>query len=285
MAGTFVAWGHQGLRMHSANGRDWSKPIFEKKNYVFNSGLYGDGRFVLLAKYGKKAAFFGSENGSDWENLSEQEPDARILDLAYGNGRYVAIGGDMNGGKSTAMISKDAKKWEVKQYGDKNLLMQITHGQRFVAVGYKGRVAVSDDGQTWQESEPLPELDTFISIQAGNGVYVGGGLHGLRMTSQDGIKWEHRVVAEEGQHINSVLWTGEQFVCVGLGVTFFSSDGKTWTSQPNENPPLQATYGNGLFVGSRWKGRILVSQDAIHWEEVLRAPDHITGVCFGEPSG
>jgi len=279
--GKFVAYGQQGLRVSSENGRDWSEPVLEKDNYVFNSGVYGDGRFVLLAKYGGKAAFFGSASGAEWEKLSEQEPDARMLDLAYGNDRYVAIGGDMNGNRSAAMISSDAKQWDVQEY-DEKLLMRITFGGgRFIAVGYQGRVAVSEDGKQWEEAQPLPELDTFISVRHGAGVFVGGGLHGLRMTSRDGLEWQNRVVAEEGQHINSVLWTGDKFVCVGLGATFFSPDGRQWEAVPNENAPIVAAYGNGLFVGSKWKGRILVSEDAVRWEEALRAPEHATGICFG----
>ncbi len=283
-SGTFVAYGHQGLRMHSADGEHWSEPILEKDNYVFSSGLYGDNRFVLLAKYGNKAAYFASPQGDAWSRLSEQDPKARILDIAYGNQRYVAIGGDMNGNQSTTMVSPDARQWKVHQYKE-NLLMRTTFGgSRFVAVGYRGRVAVSSDGAEWQEAEPLPELDTFISIAFGAGVYVGGGLHGLRMTSEDGLRWQDRVVAEEGQHINTVLWTGKQFVGIGLGATFFSPDGRRWTAVANENAPIAATYGNGRFVGSRWKGRILVSSDAVKWREVLRAPEHVTGVCFGGPA-
>ncbi|GAA4430532.1 hypothetical protein [Bremerella cremea] len=279
----FIAYGQQGLRIVSADGRNWSEPITEKNNYYFRGCQFADGQFVAFATYGGKILFFASADGKSWEKLSEKDIDGRLHDIAYGNGRFLVIGGDMDGHWSIAMTSSDGKTWEGPNKFDKQpLLLRVAFGnEQFVAVGVKGRVAVSKEGTAWQDANPLPELDTFIDIAYGNGVYVGAGLHGLRMTSEDGLTWGNRQVGLEGEHINSLIWTGERFVGVGLGATYFSNDGKTWERVENENAPETCAFGNGLFVGSAWKGRILISEDAIHWEDLLRAPEHVNGITFG----
>ena len=74
-------------------------------------------------------------------------------------------------------------------------------------------------GQTCSGTPANDPVDAFIDVTFGNGLFVGVGLHGLRMSSEDGLAWSERLVGEEGEHINSVLWTGERFVAVGQGAT------------------------------------------------------------------
>lgn len=273
--------------MASADGLSWSEPVVEKENYYFKGCVHVEGRFVAFATLGGKIAFFESGDGTTWKKLSEQEtgPDGgRLHDIVYGNGRFLVLGGDMDGNWTSVMTSRDAVSWEgPKKFNKEPLLTRVAFGNgKFVAVGVKGRVAVSDMGDAWQDAEPLAELDTFIDIRYGAGLFVGSGLHGLRMFSRDALKWEGRVVGQEGEHINSMLWTGDQFVGVGLGATFFSADGKTWRREPNQNAPESCTFGGGRYVGSAWKGRILTSNDAITWEESFRAVEHVNGIAFGK---
>jgi hypothetical protein len=79
-----------------------------------------------------------------------------------------------------------------------------------------------------------------------------------------------------------VVWAKDKFVAVGVGVTFFSSDGMKWERSANENAPNSVAYGAGVFVGPRWKGRLMQSIDGIKWSEVHKADYHIEAVTFGE---
>ena len=78
-----------------------------------------------------------------------------------------------------------------------------------------------------------------------------------------------------------MIWTGDRFVAVGQGATYFSPDGLEWTRKENQDPPLIATYGAGVFVGTNWKGRILHSKDAIDWRQVHKAEYHLEALSFG----
>ena len=101
------------------------------------------------------------------------------------------------------------------------------------------------------------------------------------MVSEDGLTWARRYSGEEGEHLNSVLWTGERFVAVSLGATYFSPDGIEWERHPNTNAPLTAAYGAGVFVGAHWKGRLLVSEDALAWTQVFKSDYHFEVVAYG----
>ena len=68
------------------------------------------------------------------------------------------------------------------------------------------------------------------------------------MTSEDGLTWTDRVVGEEGEHINAMIFDGKRFVGIGQGATYFSLDGKAWERVPNRNAPTTATRGGDVYV-------------------------------------
>jgi len=118
-------------------------------------------------------------------------------------------------------------------------------------------------------------------VAFGAGRFVGVGLHGLRMSTVDGLEWTPRQDGEEGEHLNSVVWAKDRFVAVGTGATYVSPDGLAWTRRENKDAPHVVAYGGGLFVGLQWRGRILVSPDAVAWEEVHKADQHLEAIAFG----
>lgn len=285
-SGLFVAGGEKGLRMISPDGVRWEHIQTGREGEIYQSVCFGKGRFVALATYGGKNLFANSADGQKWEVVEKQCPNDTIRSVTFGKDRFLAVGGTAGFGDYAEPVlieSADGRTWgPFRKFGGKRMLRRLAYGNdRFVGVGDCGRRAVSNDGKEWKDVEkPLAE-DTLIDITFGKGIFVGAGMHGLRMSSTDGLKWEHRETGEEGEHINSVLWTGEQFVAVGLGATYFSADGAAWKRQPNRNAPLRATYGAGLFVGSRWKGRILTSKDAIVWEQAFKSEQHVETIAFG----
>ena len=200
---------------------------------------------------------------------------------------FVGLGGDpgsVGDSKPFVVTSRDARDWtESKFITGKNMLRRIAWGnERFVGVGDRGRRAMSTDALQWTDTPDVMAIDSLIDIAFGAGRFVGVGLHGLRMSSEDGVKWSERLLGEEGEHINSVVWTGDRFVAVGQGATYFSPDGLRWERTVNKNPPLVAVYGRRQFLGANWRGRILLSADAIEWRDVFQAEHHIEAIAFGQ---
>lgn len=283
----FVAAGHHGLRLVSRDGIRWEHAQTGREGETYLTLAFGGGRCVAAGRFGGSNQFATTTDGVTWKTATRDARYARyVLGLCYGRDGFLALGGEpgtVGASRPFVMTSPDGETWsEMKEIGGKEVLRRVVPGRdRFVAVGDRGRRATSPDGAAWHDVPGTRAVDTLIDVAYGNGVYVGVGLHGLRMTSADGVAWSQRFPGEEGEHLNSVLWTGRQFVAVGLGATYFSPDGLAWERRPNENAPLTACFGPGFFLGAAWKGRLLRSVDALKWEPVHKAEHHIEAVGFG----
>lgn len=284
----FVAVGHRGLRMVSVDGKEWTHLQTGKEGETYRAVSFGNGRFVGVGSFGGANIIASTSDGMTWPTSSR---DARYVSylrgLGFGKGMFLGLGGDpgaVGASSPFIMTSEDGQKWsDLTPISGKNMLRRVCFGNdRFVAVGDRGRRAASPDGKEWTDAPNVKAIDTLIDVTFGNGVFVGVGLHGLRMSSEDGVKWSERVVGEEGEHINSVIWTGERFAAVGQGATYLSPDGMKWERIPNTNAPLIAVYGQNQYIGCNWRGRILHSADAVAWNDVFQAEHHIEAITFGQ---
>lgn len=286
--GLFVAVGHKGQRIISEDGANWTHLQTGKDGEVYRAVVGGNGRFVAIGSYGGQNIFAASADGVEWK-LGQK--DARysvyLRSIGYGADKFLALGGDPGGvgdSKPFVMTTADGITWsDYTPIAGKNILRQFAYGNGlYIGVGDRGRRAASKDGIDWKDAPDVKAIDTLISVGYGNGVFVGVGLNALRMTTTDGIAWSHRQIGEEGEHINSVLWAKDQFIGVGLGGTYFSPDGISWTRKENHDAPLFATWGNGVFVGVQWKGRLMRSDDAVNWKQVYKADEHLEAVTWGD---
>ncbi len=283
----FVAVGHRGLRIASADGETWANLQTGKEGEVYRAACFGNGGFAAVGSFGGANIVASTRDGVLWQTGSRDAKYVNYLrGLGFGKGLFLGLGGDpgaVGDSKPFVMTSADGLVWsELTPISGKNMLRRVCFGnERFVAVGDRGRRAASLDGLAWTDAPDVKAIDTLIDVTFGRGLFVGVGLHGLRMSSDDGVKWSERLVGEEGEHINSVLWTGDRFVAVGQGATYVSPDGRHWDRLPNTNAPLVAVYGVGQFIGSNWRGRLLHSTDAVTWKEAFQAEYHIEALAFG----
>jgi len=305
--GSFVAVGEVGIRASSTDGRNWltaespAKAAKNKKGWGSGGAFWGlatgEGRAVAVGPFGN-AGFLHSSftEGSGWtdvELLEEKGDKCRLLDVAFGDGRFVAVGGETpNYISGYWRWSDDGLKWSEphvmtrRDFHGAGGMLRVCYGNdRFLAIGKTGKLGTSSDGESWDfrdikklKIEPL--TDTFIEVCHGNGLFVGTGLHGLRRCSEDGTTWSEPEFGKEGEHLNTMIWTGSQFVGVGPGGTYFSPDGRTWQRQSNRNAPLFIAYGNGVYAGVRYRGEVLVSQDAIEWEVVGKLEEDLRAIDF-----
>jgi hypothetical protein len=283
----FLAVGHKGLRLFSADGTAWQDAQTGKEGEVFRAAAFGNGRAVAVGTYGGVNIFASSRDGKKWDASTRDGKYALFVrSLGFGKDFFLAIGGDPGAVGSSRPFethSADGISWsDLREFGGKNILRRLAYGnERFVGVGDRGRRAASPDGAVWKDAPDVKAIDTLVDVTYGNGVFVGVGLHSLRMASADGLTWTDRQVGEEGEHLNSVVWAKDRFVAVGQGATYTSADGKTWQRAANKDAPLTVAFGNGIFVGANWKGRLLRSDDGVAWREVHKCEQHVEAVCFG----
>ncbi len=283
----FVAVGQNGLRMTSKDGASWQHIQTGKVGEMFRAIAYGRERFAAVGSYGGDNITAVSKDGQTWElGKIEARYTKYFRGLGFGKDFFLGLGGDpgsVGASKPFVMTSTDGQKWsEIQSIPGKHILRRVAWGNdRFVAVGDRGRRATSPDGLAWEDVADAKAIDTLVDVAFGQGKFVGVGLHGLRSMSEDGLKWTEAIRGHEGEHLNTILWTGDAFVAIGAGATFRSSDGVDWERSPNKDAPTTAAFGDGLFVGSLWKGRIVVSTDGVVWKEVHKSELHIESIAYG----
>ena len=97
-----------------------------------------------------------------------------------------------DGEKPGALRSADGIKWEPRKpvLDNPKVLRHDAHlrrgvlgadGQLVVIGDYGARLSRKSVGDQWQAVPNAAARDTLIDLAFGNGVFVGGGLHGLRM--------------------------------------------------------------------------------------------------------
>lgn len=284
----FIATGHQGQRIVSENGADWKAPVLGKEGEVYRAAAAGNGMYVAVGTFGGNNVLSASADGLNWKTtFKDGKYKNYIRGLTFGNGVFMAIGGEpvtVGASSPFVMISKDGLEWSDFIFSPaKNMLRRITYGKNlWVAVGDRGRRAASEDGKVWKDAPESKAIDTLVDLAFGHDTYVGVGLNALRMISFDGLKWDFKVHGDEGEHLNSIVFAKGEFVAVGQGATFKSPDGKKWTRNANSGDvPATICFGNDLFVGVNWRGRIMTSPDALVWKQVHKAEHHLEAVAFG----
>jgi hypothetical protein len=157
----FVAVGTDGKMAYSTDGENWTAVSNSILTSQINGIAYGNNRFVAVGHdasgnfpnntYIGKMAY--SDNGENWTAVEDSTfgPSA-IWGIAYGNNRFVAVGGQMNESGKIA-YSADGVSWTAVEDSTFGIwIAAIAYGNnRFVAVGnsgsypnYTGKMAYCD---------------------------------------------------------------------------------------------------------------------------------------------
>lgn len=206
-----------------------------------------------------------------WHRLASLPPQ-QIHGLAYGNGRYVTIGGRKAGSVATSI---DGEHW-VKQFPiTTEALNGVAFGNgRFVAVGERGSVLTSINAAEWEvetlTSEGRPDLQA-IAFDQGTFVAVSGDVNGSIWTSPDGINWTNRGVGF-GVSFLSVTRQGGRFIAAGNTI-MTSTNGLDWepAAVPSNylgKPILlgRVLFGNGTFLAGN--GVLATSSNGWDWRDI-----------------
>ncbi len=283
----FIAVGLDGLRIASADGLKWTDAQTGREGESYRAVAFGNGLCAAVGSFGGDNILANTADGKTWKTGKHEAKYVKyIRGLTFGNGQFLALGGDpgsVGSSKPFVMFSKDGLTWDgPHDVPGKHMLRRAAWGAgRWVGVGDRGRRATSKNGKEWTDAPETKALDTLVDVAFGNNVFVGVGLHGLRTSTTDGLKWTARQTGEEGEHLNSVVFANGKFVAVGVGATYTSADGEKWERVVNEDAPQFAAHGAGVFVGAAWKGKLFSSKDGVLWKETHKAEKHVLAVAVG----
>jgi hypothetical protein len=220
---------------------------------------FGGGHFVAVAADGKAAY---SQDGISWtkvtdpkfteaftyyyegdENYEGYEDVNSVNAIAYGSGKFIAVGG----GGGQAAWSANGVDWTpftVPVFVDGEFsdpIFCIAYGNSgndiFVAAGYGGKAAYSTDGGvSWKPAITGPAFgnSSIRSIAYGGGKFVAVGENGK-------VAWS----------TNGLIWTAAK------DATTFGSDGI-----------LSIAYGGGKFVAGTWQTNSAWSPGALTWSKI-----------------
>ena len=192
-----------------------------------------------------------------------------IKSIAYGAGKFVAVGDNGEGAYST-----DGVTWTKvpdMKFGTDGITDIAFGNGKFVAVGASGKAAYSTDGITWVA---LPSTATKIgfiihSITFGDGkfVMVSNGLQSSY--SLDGITWT-KVNLGTSEDITAVAYGNGKFVAASnAGRGRYSTDGITWTAIVDMKfgsiGVSDIVYGGGKFLAVGGNNKGAYSTDGITW--------------------
>ncbi len=97
----------------------------------------------------------------------------------------------------------------------------------FVAVGNKGKVAISANGSDWEIVDTLVPENLNAIIWTGS-QYLAVGDGGVILTSSNARQWQQRF-SQTTEHLLAAVWDGVRFVATGRnGITLTSSNGVSW---------------------------------------------------------
>lgn len=211
------------------------------------------------------------------------------LDIAYGNGTFVAVSG------FTVATSPDADHWNAWSTVDQGVFARciVWGGTQFVTLGTTGS-ATSPDGIHWTGHSMTGGITGNIYKVAWNGsLLVGVGENGLIITGTDGANWVKRISGTTTT-LTGVAWTGAKFAAVGgsaatgANVLCMSADGIAWTVQafPQGFVPSSIAAGPGGLVAagiyaSSGSAAILASPDGTTWTQVTNPSTSPQGNLLG----
>ena len=196
--------------------------------------------------------------------------------IAYGNGKFVAVGSNGNAAYSTDGINWTPINMYFSDEITENIWMEsVAFGNgKFVAVGRANYddtpdAAYSTDGINWTQTYLQTDV-IWYSIAYGNGKFVAVGSSGNAAYSTDGINWTQTSmpISYSTTDISITFGNGKFVVVAYDGTAAYSTDGINWTqtSMPSSSSWRSIAYGNSMFVVAG-SGKIAYSADGINWTE------------------
>jgi subtilisin family serine protease len=250
----------------SEDGVSWTDAPIPQLGDGVIAVTHGAGRYVAVGL----RTVYTSTDRVNWTAFPSQS-EATLYDVAYGNGKFVAVGA-----RGATSVSTNGTNWTLRPPVTSQVLFAVAFGNgRFVAVGggqclncpMPAVTLVSNDGLTWRRTSNRATYN-LADVAFVDGVFVAVGGNGQLLTSEDGETWTSRT-PEENQTLLGIAHGNGTFVAVGIdGAILNSRDGQTWgAARQVESEDLRSiAYGAGQFVVGAADGGLYASSDGIVWQ-------------------
>lgn len=223
-----------------------------------------------------------SSTGLDWK-WTIVDKAINLYGVAYGNGRYVAVGEYPSEEKrslrsNVALTSVDGQHYGIGETkhlpGGGKCFYDVAFGAGlFVAVGEDAIIQTSTDGRMWSFIS-VNFGQTLRGITYGGGWFVAVGDKGYCVRSVDGKTWIPVATGQTSQ-FNGITYANGLYVAVGqYGALVTSPNGLIWTARPtNTTQQLKSVaYGKGTWVAVGYDGLVCWSFNGVNWYNYTADP-------------
>lgn len=245
------------------------------------------GLFVAVGYGGRRMT---SRDGVTWENDQRWSDEAKdnddvLFNVAYGAGRFIAVGGGAKVGH--ILSTRDGREWK-SLTEVRGRVATIAFGRdRFVA-GHDAELLFSTDGEKFESGEKLDWKGSVHARRSACGdteagfrfviigdidLYAEKKRVNWRGTTGDGTRWEH--TALDTMAARDIAYGSGHFVVVGPGGLVESShDGQTWVRRETD---ATEDFSRVVWTGTRFVisgGKSAwTSSDGLTWtKETWRIP-------------
>ena len=207
-AGRFVLTDSEGTYL-STDGTSWQSqtpfPDASQPNGFgghYHGFSYGNQTWVVFQDQGKERLL----NGTTWYQGIIVGADYEVSGVAFGNGKFVAVGFRDNSGPSFAVTSTDGKTWGELAKGSASRDFGYLNGG-VLFDGAKFRIYpggntgfTSSDGASWTDVTLSNAVNTAVYL---DGHYLGIDTGGKQiLTSLDGVTWKSVYMLKAGETFN-----------------------------------------------------------------------------------
>ena len=201
----FLAVGMDHRHTLSADGQAWEHDTYISR---INAVAHCNSRTVSVGERGR-IAYSSGVSSVEVGGFQDKELEA----VTCGNGVFIAVGAD-----GLILRSTDGQTWTDESdsvNAGSNTFRGVASDNvnRFVAVGYSGRVVVSTDGGlNWGNLQNV-DSESLYGIVFGGGAFIAVGASGKRMSSADGINWNNKTTG--GGRLRGVAYGARSVYCGG----------------------------------------------------------------------
>jgi len=237
--GKYFRVGNEGMLV-SSDADNWSHPW----GGTLQSAVYDGSQYVAVGANGNDGTAWTSPDLQTWTPHVFDAYSKNLNAIAYGNGKYVAVGENFNGVAS---------------------------------------IVTSSDGVSWSKNTSISDATSLYSLAYGNGLFVAVGTNGSvrLLTSTDGVTWTQPTLpATSYTNLYFIKYINNQFFAIGgdmagNNLLWKSTDGTNWTDISSTYTATSdilagVTYHNGKYYllgydGATYEYFVISSSDLSSW--------------------
>ena len=248
---------------------------------------YGSNLFVAVGIFG---TIRSSPDSITWTSRTSPG-NINYTDVAYANGKFIAVGSAYGGYTSSIATSTDGVTWAAPTTTTAVAMRGVAFGAgKWVAVGPAGAYSIStDNGVSWTTTLGVTVLTLATGVSFGNGMFTAVTANNDIVYSPDGTTWTVATVPGTHGAFQDVAFGNQIFVTIDAnGRIYTSPNAISWTQRRNSDTDTWSTitYGNGMFMACANAGGsdgALYSIDGIGWRRMSNVPNYAwNGSTFGD---